>query len=156
MNTPRPKRRFRITFHGSDGQPQDQVEFDSTAVDLVGVRGEVIVAAHRHLSPAVGRPVEVTMAENERGTVTVGGGRLCRFTVLQIVRIDNRGSKAACEFAKGDILLYLDGQEWTATPVLGVEWDRLTDSGMVVLRTEAGAFRCDPDAELPYCGLAGW
>lgn len=156
MNPSGRARRFRITFDGSDVHAQRHIEFDSTADDLVGVRGEVIVAVHRHLSPAVGRPVEVTMTENERGAVTVGGVRLCRFTVLQIVRIDVRGSKDAWKFVKGDILLYLDADEWMATPVLGVEWDELAESGMVLLRTEAGTFRCSPEAELPYCGLAGW
>lgn len=116
MTAAQPKHRFRITFDGSDVHAQRHIEFDSTADDLLGVRGEVIVAVHRHLSPAVGRPVEVTMTENERGAVTVGGVRLCRFTVLQIVRIDVRGSKDAWKFVKGDILLYLDADEWMATP----------------------------------------
>lgn len=148
--------RFRVTFEASDGQSSSHIEFDSVSNDLVGLRGEVMVAVHRHLSPTVGRPMVVTMTENERGVVTVGGVRLCRFTVLQIVRIDVRGSKDAWEFMEGDILLYLDVDEWMATPVLGVEWDELAESGMVLLRTEAGTFRCSPDAELPYCGLAGW
>lgn len=91
MKASRSTRRFRIVFYGSAGQPQGQVEFDSTAVDLVGVRGEVIVAAHQHMARTVGRPVEVAMLENERGVVTVGGVRLCRFTVLQMMRIDVRG-----------------------------------------------------------------